>query len=147
MKNEENLAYFLNEAKTIKTRNLGKKLRVAFLANSTINGFEETMRVKCYQKGIDCITYVADYNQYNQEILNQNSGLYQFKPDITFLILDTRHVLGENYFSWHAVSHDKKQEFVFYGLPTPMVALFFNSLIFNSDDIYSFVNQEILLFL
>ena len=42
---------------------------------------------------------------------------------------------------------DKKQEFVFYGLPTPMVALFFNSLIFNSDDIYSFVNQEILLFL
>ena len=112
MKNEENLAYFLNEAKTIKTRNLGKKLRVAFLANSTINGFEETMRVKCFQKGIDCITYVADYNQYNQEILNQNSRLYQFKPDITFLILDTRHVLGDHFFSWHKVSHDEKSKFV-----------------------------------
>ena len=59
MKNEENLAYFLNEAKNIKPRELGKKLRVAFLASSTINGFEETMRVKCYQKGIDCITYVC----------------------------------------------------------------------------------------
>jgi FkbH-like protein len=112
MKNEENLAYFLNEAKTIKTRNLGKKLRVAFLANSTINGFEETMRVKCFQKGIDCITYVADYNQYNQEILNQDSRLYQFKPDITFLILDTRHVLGDHFFSWHKVSHDEKSKFV-----------------------------------
>ena len=55
MKNEENLAYFLNEAKTIKPRELGKKIRIAFLASSTINGFEETMRVKCYQKGIDCI--------------------------------------------------------------------------------------------
>ena len=69
MKNEENLAYFLNEAKNIKPRELGKKLRVAFLASSTINGFEETMRVKCYQKGIDCITYVADYNQYNHCLL------------------------------------------------------------------------------
>ena len=112
MKNEENLAYFLNEAKNIKPRELGKKLRVAFLASSTINGFEETMRVKCYQKGIDCITYVADYNQYNQEILNQNSGLYQFKPDITFLILDTRHILGEHFFSWYSVPHSDRKEII-----------------------------------
>jgi len=87
-------------------------LRVAFLASSTINGFEETMRVKCFQKGIECITYVGDYNQYNQEILNQDSELYKFKPDITFLILDTRHILGEHFFSWHAVPHDKKLKFV-----------------------------------
>ena len=112
MKNEENLAYFLNEAKTIKTRNLDKKLRIAFLASSTINGFEETMRVKCFQKGIDCITYVADYNQYNQEILNQNSELYNFKPDITFLILDTRHVLGEYFFSWYSIPHDERPKII-----------------------------------
>ena len=112
MKNEENLAYFLNEAKNIKPRELGKKLRVAFLASSTINGFEETMRVKCFQKGIDCITYVADYNQYNQEILNQDSGLYQFKPDITFLILDTRHILGEHFFSWYSVPYDDRPKII-----------------------------------
>ena len=112
MKNEENLAYFLNEAKTIKPRELGKKIRIAFLASSTINGFEETMRVKCHQKGIDCITYVADYNQYNQEILNQDSGLYQFKPDITFLILDTRHILGEHFFSWYSVPHSDRKEII-----------------------------------
>jgi FkbH-like protein len=112
MKNDENLAYFLNEAKTIKPRDLGKKLRIAFLASSTINGFEETMRVKCFQKGIDCITYVADYNQYNQEILNQDSKLYKFKPDITFLILDTRHILGEYFFSWYSVpSKDREKIF------------------------------------
>ena len=112
MKNEENLAYFLNEAKIIKPRDLGKKLRVAFLASSTINGFEETMRVKCFQKGIDCITYVADYNQYNQEILNQDSGLYQFKPDITFLILDTRHILGELFFSWYSIPYDDRPKII-----------------------------------
>ncbi|AJA92864.1 hypothetical protein A7X95_05885 [Candidatus Nitrosopelagicus brevis] len=112
MKNEENLAYFLNEAKTIKPRELGGKLRIAFLASSTINGFEETMRVKCFQKGIDCITYVADYNQYNQEILNQDSGLYKFKPDITFLILDTRHILGDYFFSWYSVHDDDKSKVI-----------------------------------
>ena len=112
MKNEENLAYFLNEAKTIKPQNLGKKLRVAFLASSTINGFEETMRVKCSQKGIECITYVAEYNQYNQEILNQDSELYQFKPDITFLILDTRHILGEYFFSWYSVPYDDRPKII-----------------------------------
>jgi len=110
MKNEENLAYFLHEAKTIKPRELGKKLRIAFLASSTIKGFEETMRVKCYQKGIDCITYVGNYNQYNQEILNQDSGLYQFKPDITFLVLDTRHILGEHFFSWYSVPRSDRKE-------------------------------------
>ena len=112
MKNEENLAYFLNEAKTIKPRELGKKIRIAFLASSTINGFEETMRVKCFQKGIDCMTYVADYNQYNQEILNQDSELYNFKPDITFLILDTRHILGEHFFSWYSVPHDDRLKII-----------------------------------
>jgi len=113
MKNEENLAYFLNEAKTIKPKELGKKIRIAFLASSTINGFEETMRVKCFQKGIDCITYVADYNQYNQEILNQDSGLYKFKPDITFLILDTRHILGECFFSPYSIEHHDRKQIVY----------------------------------
>ena len=113
MKNEENLAYFLNEAKNIKPRELGKKIRIAFLASSTINGFEETMRVKCFQKGIDCITYVADYNQYNQEILNQDSELYKFKPDITFLILDTRHILGEHFFSPYSIDYNNRKEIVY----------------------------------
>ena len=113
MKIEENLAYFLNEAKTIKPRELGKKIRIAFLASSTINGFEETMRVKCFQKGIDCITYVADYNQYNQEILNQDSELYKFKPDITFLILDTRHILGEYFFSPYSIDYNGRKEIVY----------------------------------
>jgi len=112
MKDEENLAYFLNEAKTMKPRELGRKLHVAFLASSTINGFEETMRVKCYQKGIDCVTYVGDYNQYNQEILNQDSELYKFKPDITFLVLDTRYILGDYFFSWYSVPHDDRPKII-----------------------------------
>ena len=42
---------------------------------------------------------------------------------------------------------DNKQEFIFLGIPTPLVALFFNSLIFNSGIYNNFLTSEILLLL
>ena len=112
MKNEENLAYFLNEAKAIKAENLEKKLRIALLGSFTLNGFEETIRVKCHQKKIECQTYVGDYNQYNQDILNKDSKFYKFKPELTFLILDVRHILGELYFQPYSISVSERKELV-----------------------------------
>ena len=112
MKNEENLAYFLNEAKAIKAENLEKKLRIALLGSFTLNGFEETIRVKCHQKKIECQTYVGNYNQYNQDILNKDSKFYKFKPELTFLILDVRHILGELYFQPYSISVSERKELV-----------------------------------
>ena len=40
---------------------------------------------------------------------------------------------------------DNKQEFVFLGVPTPLVALFFNSLIYNSGTYNNFLTPESLL--
>jgi len=112
LEKNENLSYFLNEAKNIKTDNFEKKLKIAILGNSTVNGYEETIRVKCHQKKISCRTYNADYNQYNQEILKNDSKFYQFGPNITFLILDTRHVLGELFFSPYSLSESEKNVFI-----------------------------------
>ena len=112
LSNNENLAFFLNEAKSIKTNNFEKKIRVGILGSFTLNGLEETIRVKCSQKMIDCRTFVADYNQYNQEILKQDSKLYQFRPDITFLILDVRHILGELFFSPYSFSVSDRKELI-----------------------------------
>ena len=42
---------------------------------------------------------------------------------------------------------DNKQEFVFLGVPTPLVALFFNSLIYNSGTYNNFLTPESLLLL
>ena len=112
LKNNENLAFFLNEAKSIKTNNFDKKINVGILASFSLNGLEETLRVKCAQKGIDCRTYVGDYNQYNQEILKSDSKLFQFNPQLTFLILDIRHILGELYFLPYSISASERKEFV-----------------------------------
>ena len=112
LKNNENLAFFLNEAKSIKTNNFDKKIYVGILASFSLNGLEETLRVKCAQKGIDCKTYVGDYNQYNQEIFKSDSKLFQFNPQLTFLILDIRHILGELYFLPYSISASERKEFV-----------------------------------
>ena len=42
---------------------------------------------------------------------------------------------------------DNKQEFLFLGIPTPLVALFFNSLIYNSGTYDNFLTPESLLLL
>lgn len=112
LKNNENLAFFLNEAKSIKTNNFNKKINVGILASFSLNGLEETLRVKSAQKGIDCRIYVGDYNQYNQEIFKSNSRLFQFNPQLTFLILDVRHILGELYFLPYSISASERKEFV-----------------------------------
>jgi len=73
---------------------------------------EETIRVKCRENNIQCSTYVAKYNQYNQEILKNDSDLYKFKPDVTFLIIDTRSIFGDLFYSPHSVSESKRKEIV-----------------------------------
>ena len=102
----------MNEAKSIKTNNFDKKINVGILASFSLNGLEETLRVKSAQKGIDCRTYVGDYNQYNQEIFKSDSKLFQFNPQLTFLILDIRHILGELYFLPYSISASERKEFV-----------------------------------
>ena len=95
MPGEEKLSSYLNKSKLISNSNYAKKIRIAILGGFTLNGLEETMRVKCDEKKIQCATYVSGYNQYNQEILDEKSQLYKFSPDITFLIIDSRNVFGE----------------------------------------------------
>ena len=95
MPGEEKLSSYINKSKLIHNSNHEKKIRIAVLGSFTLNGLEETMRVKCDEKEIQCTTYVSGYNQYNQEILDEKSQLYKFSPDITFLIIDSRSVFGE----------------------------------------------------
>jgi len=71
------LSHYINQAKLIKPEIHNKKIRIAFLGSFTLNGFEETIQVQCNEEKINCITYNAPYNQYNQEILNENSDLYK----------------------------------------------------------------------
>ena len=112
MPDEEKLSSYLNKSKLIPNSNYEKKIRIAILGGFTLNGLEETMRVKCDEKRIQCTTYVSGYNQYNQEILDEKSQLYKFSPDITFLIIDSRTILGKLFLNPYSVSIEERKQFV-----------------------------------
>jgi len=112
MPDEEKLSSYLSKSKLISNSNYAKKIRIAILGGFTLNGLEETMRVKCDEKKIQCTTYVSGYNQYNQEILDEKSQLYKFSPDITFLVIDCRNVFGELFLNPYSLSAEERKQFV-----------------------------------
>ena len=85
---------------------------IAFLSSFTINGLSETVQVKCNEKKIYCDTYAGAYNQFSQEILNLKSKLYDFTPNLTFLILDLRSVLGDLFFFPYSYTEKEKKELI-----------------------------------
>ena len=109
---EKKLSYYLEKSRNLLPEKFDKKLKIAILNSFTINGLEETLRVKCADEEIQCISYVGGYNQYIQEILDEKTPLYSFDPELTFLILDVRTIFGENYFFSNDLSIEKRKEFV-----------------------------------
>ena len=97
MASERQLSYYINKSTELANQNYNKKIKVGLLGSFTLNGLAETLIVKCAEKNIQCMTYVGGYNQFNQEILDHKGNLYKFDPDILFLFIDTRTVLGEIY--------------------------------------------------
>jgi len=112
MDTESKLSYYINKANVISDYKFEKKIRIAILGSFTVNGLEEVLRVKSAEKKIECITYIGGYNQYNQEILNQSSNLYRFVPDITFLILDIRSIMGNLFYVPYSLSVQQRQDFI-----------------------------------
>ena len=102
------LSHYINQSKIIKPKNHEKKIRIAFVGSFSLNGFEETIQVQCNDEKINCLTYNSPYNQFTQEILNDNSNLYKFKPDITFLLIDNRVILEDSFYFSNINSKNKK---------------------------------------
>jgi len=111
MHDEKKMSYYLTKAKTIEN-NFDKTIRMAVLSSFTLNGIEKVFEVKCAEKKIKCVSYLADYNQYNQEIIHETSRLYEFNPDITFLILDTRSILGDLWYSTYSVNTNARRDYI-----------------------------------
>lgn len=109
---EEKLSYYVNKAAELGNHSYDKKIRVAILGSFTLNGLAETIQVKCAEKKLQCHIYVGGYNQYNQEILNPQSNLYKFQPDLTFLLIDTRTLLKDLFHHPHSISAEERKSLV-----------------------------------
>ena len=106
------LSLYRKIIKETKTRDVvsEKEIRIALLSSFTIKGLKESLFIKCCADGIYPQIYLGDYNQYSQEILDSESKLYQFKPDLIFLFIDTRALLGERYFAPYSLTVAERKE-------------------------------------
>lgn len=109
---EQKLSYYINKARSLDSEKTNDKhLKVALLSSFTIKGLKKVIRVKCSEISTDSEIYEAGYNQINQEIIDTNSGLCWFKPHITFLLINPKYILGENYI-YFIQDKNKRKEFI-----------------------------------
>ena len=85
---EKKLSSFINESKKLIESDFEKKTRIAVIGSFTLNGLEETLRVKSQENKINCFTYLSGYNQINQELpntklLNERALSIPIHPNMT----------------------------------------------------------------
>ena len=86
-----------------------KKINIAVVSSSTINGIKDVLRVQCAELNVRANIYVGEYNQYAQEILSPASGLYQTQPDIVIVYLDTRAIAGNHFNLPYDISENERR--------------------------------------
>jgi FkbH-like protein len=86
-----------------------KRVRVALLSSFTIDPLAIYLDVKSRLAQLHPEIYVAPFNQYQQEILDENSGLYAFKPDVIILAVQADVLVNENFISEYVKLPDVEQ--------------------------------------
>jgi FkbH-like protein len=67
---------------------LQTSVKTAFISSFTIDPLVDFAIVEAASHSIELQSYIASYGQYNQELLNPQSELYRYSPQITFLLIE-----------------------------------------------------------
>ncbi len=94
------------------------RARVAILGSFTLDPFVPVLRVEAARAGLWLEPYVAPYGQYLCELLDAASGLYRFRPHVTFIAIDGDVLWNQRWAETPAL----KSEAVVGGLLTPLFA-------------------------
>lgn len=76
-----------------------KRIKVALLSSFTIDPLSIYIDIKSRLVGLYPEIYIGPFNQYQQEILDYNSKLYTFHPDVIVLSVQAESLLGEDFVS------------------------------------------------
>ena len=109
---EKKLSEYIRKSNNLNLSDFENQIKIALLGSFTLDGLTETIMVKCAELKVGCNTFYGGYNRYTEEILNNKSKLHSFSPDICFLILDTRNILGDLFYSPYDLSIEKRREFI-----------------------------------
>jgi len=81
--------------------------RVAILRSFTIEPIIPLLRAAAAVNRIDLTMHVGDFNAYAQELLDQNSSLYHFEPDMVVLAVQTRDIAPDLWRNFTSLSPDE----------------------------------------
>src|SRR5579864_5748756 len=70
-------------------------LRVALLRSFTVEPIVPLLRAEAFCAGLDLIVHVGDFNAYAQEILDAESSLYGFAPDVVIVAVQTVDIVSD----------------------------------------------------
>ena len=89
----------IEQEKIANQLDINKTINVAILSSSTLNGMKEVLIAQSSSFDIFVNVYIGEYGQYAQEILNSDSNLFSFNPDIVIINIDTKAIAGEYYYT------------------------------------------------
>lgn len=69
-----------------------RPLRIAVLGNGTLNFFADALRLWLVLEGFRPEIYLSAYGSFRQEILNPQSALYAFEPEVVWLFATERDI-------------------------------------------------------
>lgn len=72
-----------------------QRIKIGLVSSFTIDPVTYYLRVKCLQCGIFPEFFVSRYGQHIQSILNPDSELYRFQPDLVFLMARLENLIPE----------------------------------------------------
>ena len=82
---------------SILTNEGSRTMKVAIVSSFTADPLNDYLTVEAKRDGIDLDVYISGHGQVSQEILNPESGLYAFAPDVTILMAEANS-LAKNQF-------------------------------------------------
>lgn len=88
-----NASYVVSRFEEIRSQLELKPCRVALLRSFVIEPVIPFLRARCFAAGIDAAVHVGTFNAYAQDLLDAESPLYRFAPDIGILAVRTADVV------------------------------------------------------
>ena len=85
-------------------------VKVAYLSNFTLDLLPRYVDVYCAREGIRAGAHVGAFGQYVQEILDEDSPLIRYQPDVVFLSLSLRLLRPERMAAFSFLSAAERRE-------------------------------------
>jgi FkbH-like protein len=74
-----------------------QKIKIALLSSFTIDPLAAFLDIDCRKEKLFPEIYAAPFNRFQEEIIDNKSKLYKFKPEIIFFFVELESLLEENF--------------------------------------------------